>query len=99
MSPTYLRGALSYQSKLGIENRHAPPTLPSLLCPLLPFPHATFFSYDPVLPLYDGLYSRRATAAQPTVLRQVPWENQNMHCIVTVYGCAVHIDTANELES
>ncbi|CAM9558649.1 unnamed protein product [Ectocarpus sp. 8 AP-2014] len=30
---------------------------------------------------------------------QVPWENQNMHCIVTVYGCAVHIDNANELES
>ncbi|CAN0121078.1 unnamed protein product [Ascophyllum nodosum] len=30
---------------------------------------------------------------------QVPWENQNMHCVVTVYGCALHIESANELES
>jgi hypothetical protein len=30
-----------------------------------------------------------ATAPLPA---QVPWENQNMHCIVTVYGCAVNID-------
>eukprot|EP00953_Heterococcus_sp_UTEX-ZZ885_P036660 18867-Heterococcus_DN1.PRE.3 len=29
---------------------------------------------------------------------EVPWENQNMHCIVTVYGCAVHIDNSNELD-
>jgi hypothetical protein len=32
------------------------------------------------------------------LLTQVPWENQNMHCIVTVYGCAVHIDNSNELD-
>ncbi|KAG5180135.1 flagellar inner arm dynein light chain Tctex1 [Tribonema minus] len=29
---------------------------------------------------------------------QVPWENQNMHCIVTVYGCAVNIDNTHELD-
>ena len=27
----------------------------------------------------------------------VPWENQNMHCIVTVYGCAVHIDSRDDV--
>ncbi|CAM9791571.1 unnamed protein product, partial [Phaeothamnion confervicola] len=29
---------------------------------------------------------------------QVPWQNQNMHCIVTVYGLAVNVDNSAELE-
>mmetsp|Transcript_5980 Transcript_5980/g.8209 ORF Transcript_5980/g.8209 Transcript_5980/m.8209 type:complete len:121 (+) Transcript_5980:74-436(+) len=30
--------------------------------------------------------------------RHVAWENSTIHCIVTVYGCAVHIDNPNELD-
>eukprot|EP00618_Florenciella_parvula_P040317 CAMPEP_0119476042 /NCGR_PEP_ID=MMETSP1344-20130328/6713_1 /TAXON_ID=236787 /ORGANISM="Florenciella parvula, Strain CCMP2471" /LENGTH=53 /DNA_ID=CAMNT_0007509723 /DNA_START=717 /DNA_END=878 /DNA_ORIENTATION=+ len=28
----------------------------------------------------------------------VPWSNKTMHVIVTVYGCAVNIDNAAELD-
>ena len=28
----------------------------------------------------------------------VPWTNKTMHVIVTVYGCAVNIDNAAELD-
>ena len=48
-----------------------------------------------------GVPSIGLTPAAPDVSAhpsQVPWENQNMHCIVTVYGCAVHIDNSNELD-
>ena len=58
-------------------------------------PHVSPISRHPTLPLRYRL----PTFAIPILPLQVPWENQNMHCIVTVYGCAVHIDTANELES
>ncbi|CAM9283182.1 unnamed protein product [Heterosigma akashiwo] len=30
--------------------------------------------------------------------KHVAWENAHLHCIVTVYGCAIHIDNQNELD-